>query len=142
MTQHNPLRDEPGVKDDKSKHRYDLLPVRPLEDLVTVLTYGANKYGDRNYEKGMSWSRPFAACMRHLWKWWSGENIDSESGLPHLAHAAASIFFLMEFSHTAAGTDNRVCSATDASGMPRSAKSITPNPMLKDMLPSSDFGYK
>jgi hypothetical protein len=37
-----------------------------------------------------------AAALRHLIRWWRGEKIDPDSGLPHLAHAACSIFFLLE----------------------------------------------
>ena len=39
--------------------------------------------------------RYFNACHRHLQAWWSGERLDSESGLPHLAHAVCCLLFLM-----------------------------------------------
>ena len=35
------------------------------------------------------------ACHRHLQAWWSGERLDKESGLPHLAHAVCCLLFLM-----------------------------------------------
>ena len=37
------------------KLRYDLLPADALERLVGVYTIGAEKYDDRNWEKGFPW---------------------------------------------------------------------------------------
>jgi hypothetical protein len=65
-----------GRKDDSGKLRFDLLPVRPLMEVVFVYTIGAKFYTDRNWEKGLTWGRVFAAMMRHSWKWWGGEKYD------------------------------------------------------------------
>ncbi len=86
-----------GKKFDDEKIRFDLVPAAALEEVVKIFTYGAKKYDDRNWEKGLSWGRLFAAIQRHLWSWWKGENIDEESGLPYLAHAACSILMLIEY---------------------------------------------
>lgn len=86
-----------GVKFDDNKLRFDLIPPRPFIELSKVYTYGASKYADRNWEKGMKWGRVFAAMMRHIYKWAIGEVYDSESGLHHLAHAAFGCFTLMEY---------------------------------------------
>lgn len=96
-----------GVKYDGDKERFDLLPPGPLTELARVYTFGATKYADRNWEKGMRWGRVFAACMRHLWAWWRGEEVDKESGLSHLAHAAWNIFALMEYRRTHPAQDDR-----------------------------------
>lgn len=53
--------------------------------------------GDRNWERGQQWSVPYASCMRHLQSWFAGENTDPESGLPHLAHAACNLLFLLAY---------------------------------------------
>ena len=98
---------EPGARNDGGKLRYDLLPARPLEEMVAVLTNGAEKYGDDNWRKGMSWSRHFAAAMRHAWAWFRGENLDRDSGRSHLAHAAVSFMFLMQYVFDKLGTDDR-----------------------------------
>uniref|UniRef100_UPI001E4FF338 dATP/dGTP diphosphohydrolase domain-containing protein n=1 Tax=Acetomicrobium sp. S15 = DSM 107314 TaxID=2529858 RepID=UPI001E4FF338 len=37
--------------------RYDLIPSDALRELAKVYTVGAEKYGERNWEKGMSWGR-------------------------------------------------------------------------------------
>ena len=38
--------------------------------------------------------------MRHLHAFWTGEETDSESGLPHLAHAAWHCMVLFTFSRS------------------------------------------
>lgn len=96
-----------AMKYDGEKVRLDLLPVEPIIDIGKVLTYGAKKYSERNWEKGLAWSRCYAAALRHLFAWQSGETDDPETGLNHLAHAACEIFFLLEFSHTRPELDDR-----------------------------------
>jgi len=86
-----------GNKFDNDKLRYDLLSPTALEGLVRVLTYGARKYAARNWEQGIAYGRVFGACMRHLWTWWRGEDIDPESGLPHLDHAQCCLHFLSHY---------------------------------------------
>lgn len=96
-----------GHKDDDGKPRYDLIPPEFLDDTAKVLTYGAMKYAPRNWEKGMAWGRVFGALMRHMWAWWRGQKLDPETGLPHLAHAACCIAFLMAFEARGVGKDDR-----------------------------------
>jgi len=96
-----------GKKHDKAKNRTDLLPTRPLLDVADVLTFGAGKYGDRNWEAGIDWGRCYGAALRHLFAWQAGETLDPESGLNHLAHAACSLLFLLEYSRTHNELDDR-----------------------------------
>ena len=96
-----------GVKYDSGKPRFDLIPAVPLETLAKIYTMGAEKYADRNWEKGIRYSRIYAAVMRHLNKYWSSENLDPESGLPHLAHAAWGLLALLEFDATHPELDDR-----------------------------------
>ena len=88
---------EPGKKWDRGKLRYDLLPYDVLEQVVQVLTDGAGDYGDRNWERGMSWGRVFAAAQRHQAKFWQGQEIDPDSGHNHLAHAIVNLMFLLRY---------------------------------------------
>ena len=74
-------KQEAALRWDKDKLRMDLIPVRPLLDLAAVYTMGANKYADRNWEKGMSWSRMIGSMERHWFKFKGGEDFDDESGL-------------------------------------------------------------
>jgi|GEM_PF-1419395 len=97
-----------GVKYDGGKLRYDLIPADCLEELAKIYTMGAQKYDDHNWRKGMKWSRPFAALMRHAWSWFKGEDIDPESGLPHLAHAAWNCFTLLNYSRSHPEYDDRI----------------------------------
>lgn len=86
-----------GRKDDGEKLRLDLLAPEAILGIAGVLTFGASKYGDRNWERGIAYGRVFAALLRHLWAWWRGENADPESGLSHLDHAAACVMFLQAY---------------------------------------------
>ena len=38
--------------------------------------------------------RYFDAALRHLTAWQTGEQVDAESGLPHLAHAICCLLFM------------------------------------------------
>jgi Domain of unknown function (DUF5664) len=96
-----------GKKFDTGKVRYELLPPELLDSTAQILTFGAAKYGDRNWEAGMNWSRVFGALMRHMWAWWRGEGVDPESGKSHLWHAACCIAFLIAYEARQAGTDDR-----------------------------------
>ena len=74
------------------------IPIYPLTEWAKILTFGAKKYSDRNWEKGFAWSRAYGAVQRHLTSFWDGEDLDPETQLSHLAHAICEITFLLEFS--------------------------------------------
>lgn len=93
------MENNEAVKHDEGKPRYDLIPPFALDLVAQVMTYGATKYGERNWEKGLKPERLFAALMRHSWAWMRGETIDPETNLPHLAHAAASVMMLIDTLH-------------------------------------------
>lgn len=97
-----------GVKYDAGKNRWDLLPFRALDEVVKVYTYGAQKYDDHNWRKGMRWGRVIAALFRHTTAWLRGEQVDAESGLHHLAHATFCLLSLLEFDLMKLGEDDRV----------------------------------
>lgn len=85
-----------GVKYDCEKPRWDLLPMREVDEVVQVLTAGASKYSDDNWKFVQPQrQRYFSACMRHLCAWWEGEINDLETGKSHLAHAVCCLLFLM-----------------------------------------------
>ena len=96
-----------GVKFDNGKVRLELLPPELLFAIGTILTFGAIKYTDRNWELGMKWSRVFGAMMRHMWAWWRGENKDPETGYSHLWHAGACLAFLIAYEEREKGEDDR-----------------------------------
>lgn len=96
-----------GVKFDAGKLRLDLVPVEGVRAVADILSVGAAKYGDRNWEQGMDWSRPYGACLRHLFAWWGGEKADPDSGRSHLWHAACNLFFLIAYEARGKGKDDR-----------------------------------
>lgn len=91
------LPTDKGRKFDGGKLEYGLLPPLALEEVVKVLTFGAQKYERDNWQRVPdSKRRYFDALQRHVWAWKQGEQIDPESGLPHLAHAMCCLMFLYE----------------------------------------------
>lgn len=96
-----------GRKDDGAKDPWHLAPWDAFCAIVRVMRFGAEKYGTRNWEQGMAWSRPFSALMRHLTAWWSGEAKDAETGYSHLWHAGCCIVFLIAYELRGIGQDDR-----------------------------------
>ena len=83
------------VKHDAGKLRYDLMPTESLKAIVETLTQGAAEYGDDNWKLNPDDARFYAAAMRHMEAWRAGEVINPDSGVQHLAHAAANLVFLI-----------------------------------------------
>lgn len=96
-----------AVRYNAGKIRFDLVPSEVIEAYAAIATYGAAKYAERNWEKGLSWGGCFASCMRHLWAWWRGQDNDPESGLSHLAHALWNIGAIVTYAARNVGTDDR-----------------------------------
>jgi len=81
-----------GIKFDKDKLDYTLVPWESMEDVVKVLEHGAKKYARENW-KLVSPERYKKAAARHMVAWLGGEDADPESGLPHTAHAICCMLF-------------------------------------------------
>lgn len=96
-----------GVKFDQGKRRVDLVPTEAINALADVLTAGAVKYGRDNWRKGMDWSRVYGAAQRHMLAFWGGDDIDEESGMPHLWHALTNMAFLVSYQAMSVGRDDR-----------------------------------
>jgi hypothetical protein len=96
-----------GEKHDDAKPRPELIAPELVDALSHTLRTGAVKYGDRNWEVGMSWSRYFGALMRHMWAWWRGRSCDPETGYSHLWHAACCLMILVAYEQRQTGTDDR-----------------------------------
>lgn len=89
--------EDKGLRYNDGKTRYDLVPAFAQEQYARVLTYGANKYEERNWERGMKWSKVLASLERHLAAIKRGEDIDPESGELHSAHVMCNAAFLTEY---------------------------------------------
>ena len=96
-----------GIKHDQQKIRWDLVPFDAVNEIAKVLTFGAEKYAARNWEKGMDWSRAFGALQRHLTRWFHGQDKDKETRITHLANAGCCLFFLLAWELRKVGTDDR-----------------------------------
>jgi len=96
-----------ALKLDTGKVKMELLSVPAMMGTAEVLTFGQGKYAPHNWRKGFAWSRLYGAAMRHLTAHMAGEDLDEESGLSHLDHAACCIMFLQEHEKCGLGEDDR-----------------------------------
>jgi hypothetical protein len=96
-----------GAEKGRKLARFDLIPATPLIALAEQYGKGAEKYADRNWERGHPWGITFAALHRHLWLWWDGEDIDPECGTHHLDAVMWHAFALREFVETHPEMDDR-----------------------------------
>lgn len=93
----NTTNQDKGLRFNTGKTRYDLVPAFAQEQYVKVLTKGAEKYADRNWELGMRWSKVLASLERHLAAVKRGEDYDPETGLLHSSHIMCNAAFLTEY---------------------------------------------
>lgn len=73
------------------KGRFDLITPFGLERLAKWYELGAKKYSDRNWEKGLPFSRYFDSAMRHMTKFIMGRTDED--------HLAAAVWNLMAIMH-------------------------------------------
>lgn len=70
---------------------------------------GALKYGRSNWRHaGVRASIYYDACRRHLDAWFEGEDLDPDSGLPHMAHALACLAIVVDAEAAGKFTDDRM----------------------------------
>lgn len=68
-----------------------------LAEVGVAMLEGALKYGRHNYRAvGVRASVYYDATMRHLMSWWEGEDIDPDSGMPHIVKAITSLVVLRD----------------------------------------------
>lgn len=96
-----------GARYNTGKPDFSLIPLVTLEDEARVWEYGKKKYAAWNWAKGMAWSIPFACIQRHLSAWQRGEELDPESGLPHLAHISCNVRMLTLYAKNFPEGDDR-----------------------------------
>lgn len=84
------------VKKDDGKLRPTLVPVSLIEAVARVRMYGTKKYGDPENWQKVEPERYRDALYRHWLAYLGGEQLDEESGLPHLWHLACNTAFLIE----------------------------------------------
>jgi len=104
----NKIASDSGAnRKDTGKPRMDLLDPIALEGIAAVLAMGARKYAEHNWRKGMSWGQCLASLLRHTFKFMNGEDLDEESGLPHVDHIACNAMFLCRYFRSNKALDDR-----------------------------------
>lgn len=96
-----------GLRYNDGKRRLDLVPQSMVDGVADVLTFGAKKYAENNWKKGMKWSTVIASLERHLAALKRGEDFDPESGLLHIDHINTNGAFLKEYYKIYPQGDNR-----------------------------------
>jgi hypothetical protein len=94
-------------KADAGKPRTDLVPGDAILGMAEVLRFGAAKYEAWSWARGKAWSKDYASAQRHMLAWQGGEELDPESGLPHLWHAMTDLAFIVASQKRGLGTDDR-----------------------------------
>jgi hypothetical protein len=87
---------------------FSTVPMEVTAEVGLAMLEGALKYGRHNYRTiGVRSSVYFDAALRHLVRWWEGEDIDPDSGLPHIVKALASLYVLRDSQITGLLNDDR-----------------------------------
>lgn len=89
--------DNAGRKEDDGKLRYHVMPDAAEHEVIEVLNFGADKYGEHNWKnvKPLN-TRYYNAMRRHVSAFRQGERVDPDSGKHHLAHAVCCLLFMLE----------------------------------------------
>lgn len=120
---------------------FSTIPMVPVAEVGLAMLEGALKYGRHNYRvSGVRGSVYFDAAMRHLTRWWEGEDIDPDSGLHHVTKAMASLMVLRDAQLNGMVIDDRPPSVPEwATGLNRKAQELVDGceepflPFVKDM---------
>lgn len=85
---------EGAIRYNQGKPEFSYIDLNALEDCARVLEFGAKKYSRNNWDKGFPISSILNSMMRHIAALQRGEEIDEESGLPHVGHIQCNAMFL------------------------------------------------
>lgn len=91
MSANGAMRENIGTKIDTA-----LVPYEAIVAMAIALNYGADKYAERNFEKGLSYRQLCSSIERHNKAIMDGEELDRDSGLPHFTLLASSIAMLCQ----------------------------------------------
>jgi hypothetical protein len=98
------------MKYDNEKPKLQLIPPHALNEAAKVFGFGAEKYAENNWRKDIDmygWTRHYGSIQRHLNAWLACEDIDPDSGLPHIAHALTQLMILNQVIKDAPQCDDR-----------------------------------
>jgi hypothetical protein len=98
---------EEAMKFDDGKAPINLVDRELIIETAKVLGFGAKKYEAHNWKIGIPISRYYSALQRHMLAWNEGEDLDSESNLNHLSHAACNLMFMIYHAKNSPKLDDR-----------------------------------
>jgi len=75
-----------------NKPRYDLISPLALKRVAQLMARGAEKYDERNWEKGIPMSRCYASMLRHAFQYGTGDTDED-----HLAAVCFNAMAIMHF---------------------------------------------
>ena len=80
---------------------------KALDGCARVLMFGADKYSRGNWLHGLDWiSGIYESMRRHQVQFLKGEDLDAESGLPHVDHILCNALFLSQMYHARKDLDD------------------------------------
>lgn len=90
------------------KVAFSTVPSSVLAEVAVGMTEGARKYARHNWRvAGVRGSIYYDATLRHLFKWWEGEDLDPDSGLSHITKAITSLVVMRDAMINEKFTDDR-----------------------------------
>ena len=96
-----------GDRFNTGKLKWSLVSWRALAPMVRVLMFGAEKYDDHNWKKGLKYTEVCESLQRHLNSFIEGEDDDPESKLSHVGHVLCNAMFLSYMSFFRKDMDDR-----------------------------------
>jgi hypothetical protein len=96
-----------GDRFNDGKLKWSLVDLDTFEPMVRVLEFGAKKYAAHNWKNGLKTTEIVESLQRHINAFMRGENIDPESGLPHIGHMQCNLMFLSYMMQFRPDMDNR-----------------------------------
>jgi hypothetical protein len=79
------------------KPQLHLLPPVAMVEMARVMEHGADKYGAWNWrDQNITLTAYLSALLRHTFDVVAGEDIDPESGVPHMGHIMATAAIVLD----------------------------------------------
>jgi len=121
------------------------VPMNVVLELGSAMLEGARKYGRHNFRAaGVRHSIYIDAAFRHLAAHWEGEDIDPDSGLPHITKAMAALAVLRDSQYGGNDQDDRppswgVSPVMGANAQAENVIARTPDPAMPHTEQEQEF---
>lgn len=83
-----------GERENEGKLKWSLVSWSALAPMVRVLMFGASKYDDHNWKRGLKYTEVLESMQRHMNSFIEGQDNDKESKLSHVGHILCNAMFL------------------------------------------------